>query len=206
MKKRMTPSMLNDAKRHLRRQRPSFAALIREFPDCPLARGRANLFNALAGSMVGQQLSVKAATTIRQRVLDASDTPRLCPRAISTLSDVTCREAGLSGAKTRYLKSLAIAVNNNDINFRALAQQDDEAVIAALSALPGIGVWTAQMFLISGFRRPDIAAPADVGLQRGMQMLFDLDERPDEATFLSLSEPWRPYRSVASWYLWRLAG
>ncbi|MFK8053891.1 MAG: DNA-3-methyladenine glycosylase [Woeseiaceae bacterium] len=206
MKARLNSTLMRRALRHLRSQPADFATLIRAYPACPLHQGQSDLFHTLASSIIGQQLSVKAAATIENRVIAASRQNRLDATALNKLSTDACRRAGLSGAKTRYIRGLAQAFADGDLNFRSLAQQTDEAVIEQLSSLPGVGVWTAQMFLMFGFRRPDIAAPADVGLQRGMQMLLDLPERPDNDTFLALSAPWRPYRSVASWYLWRLAG
>lgn len=206
MKAKLDLPMMRRAHRHLRAQDADFTSLIREYPACPLHTGRADLFSSLAWSIVGQQLSVKAAQTIGQRVLDICGTQTLRADALHRLTSEQCRRAGLSGAKTRYIKGLAEAKLNGQLNFRALAQQTDDLVIDTLTALPGVGVWTAQMFLIFGLRRPDVAAPADVGLQRGMQKLLSLHEKPDTDTFLALSAPWRPYRSIASWYLWRLAG
>ena len=198
--------MMTRALRHLRQQPEDFADLIRRFPRCPLDRRPADLFDTLVSSIVGQQLSVAAARTIGNRLLAACAKPRLEPTTLAGLSDAQCRSVGLSAAKTKFIKGLATARLDGRLNFRQLSQLDDDAVTERLVALPGVGVWTSQMFLMFGLRRPDIAAPADVGLQRGMQMLCDLDARPNADTFNEIAERWRPYRSVASWYLWRLAG
>ncbi|MEN7341531.1 MAG: DNA-3-methyladenine glycosylase [Pseudomonadota bacterium] len=206
MKKKINPKMMAQALRHLRRQEPGFSELIRQFPRCPLDRPQTDLFDTLVSSIVGQQLSVAAAHTIGSRLLSACNKSRLEPAAITALSEQQCRSVGLSAAKTRFIKGLAQARLDGRLNFRQLAQWDDDAVIEQLVSLPGVGVWTAQMFLMFGLRRPDIAAPADVGLQRGMQMLCELPDRPDAETFMDIAASWRPYRSVASWYLWRLAG
>lgn len=206
MQARLNAELMRRAHRHLRAQDADFSALIRRYPPCPLHRGRADLFHTLVSSIVGQQLSVKAANTIRRRLLDLSATRQLSAVPLAQLSTAQLRAAGLSGAKTRYVQGLANAALDGALNFRSLARQSDEQVIDTLVALPGVGAWTAKMFLIFGLRRPDVAAPDDVGLQRGMQFLLELPERPDHDTFMRLAEPWRPFRSVASWYLWRLAG
>lgn len=206
MKVRLDAALMNRAKRHLSASHDGMRALIRRYPDCPLHRGRSELFDTLASSIVGQQLSTKAASTIRQRLLASAGTARFDPASIARLSHAELRGAGLSNAKARYVTALAEAVLDGELNFRALAQQRDEDVIDALTHLPGIGTWTAQMFLMFALRRPDVASSGDLGLQRGLQMLYGLDARPTADAFVELMAPWRPYRSVASWYLWRLAG
>ncbi len=191
---------------HLRGANPALGNWLTGLPRCELHRGRADLFDSLARSIISQQLSTKAASTITSRVCALGGGTRLIADDIAGIDAPTLRAAGLSNAKVRYIQHIAGAVSNGELSFRSLAQQPDEAVIEQLVTLPGVGRWTAQMFLMFALKRPDVAAPDDVGLQRGMQMLFDLDERPQGDAFLRLAEPWRPYRSVASWYLWRIAG
>ncbi|MEO0616014.1 MAG: hypothetical protein AAFY69_07740 [Pseudomonadota bacterium] len=204
MKTRMDQALMARALRELAARDKSLARLIKAHPRCPMDRGRRTAFECLGGSIISQQLSTAAARTIGNRVAALAG-GRLDAAAIASLPTPDLRAAGLSASKARYLQGLARAAIAGDINFRALAQMSDDAVIEALTQHAGVGVWTAQMFLMFGLRRPDVAAPGDLGLQRGLQRLHDLDERPQDTDFIELMAPWRPWRSVASWYLWRLA-
>lgn len=202
----LTAATMRAAHHHLKRQDPVLGAAMKGTAPCPMHRRTRDLFHTLAAAIIGQQLSVKAAATIQRRTITATGETRLVAAAIAATNDTTLRAAGLSGAKTKYLRALAAASLNGALNFRSLAQQSDSAVIDTLVALPGVGEWTAQMFLMSALRRPDVFSPADVGLQRGIQILDGLDSRPDHAALIARAEIWRPYRSVACWYLWRIAG
>ncbi|MEM1439703.1 MAG: DNA-3-methyladenine glycosylase 2 family protein [Pseudomonadota bacterium] len=204
MKTRMDKALVARALRELSARDAGMAQLIKAHPRCPMDRGRRTAFECLGGSIIGQQLSTAAARTIGNRVAALSG-GRLDATAIASLPTPKLRAAGLSASKARYLQGLARATVARDINFRALAQMSDDAVIEDLTQHTGVGVWTAQMFLMFGLRRPDVAAPGDLGLQRGLQRLHDLEERPQDIDFIDLMEPLRPWRSVASWYLWRLA-
>ncbi|MEM7611677.1 MAG: DNA-3-methyladenine glycosylase [Pseudomonadota bacterium] len=206
MPQRLDKDSMRQALRALSRSDAAMRTVIQRYPACDLYRGRRSLFDTLAGAIIGQQLSVKAAATINKRVIRLTGTPYLTADGIAGCSNHELRAAGLSAAKTRYVQTLADAVQRGEINFRSLARANDENVIDNLTALPGIGVWTAQMFLMFGLHRPDVAAAGDLGLQRGMQMLHGLEERPDPQAFLELAECWAPWRSVACWYLWRIAG
>lgn len=202
----LTAARMRAAHTHLKRCDPALGALIPQLRGCQMHRRKRDLFDTLAWSIVGQQLSVKAAATIGQRVVEATGEARLVAAALDDCDDETLRACGLSAAKTRYLRGLADAALDGTLNFRSLAQLRDAQVIETLTALPGVGEWTAQMFLMFALRRPDVFSPADVGLQRGIQMLDGLDSRPDADTMLKRAEVWRPFRSVACWYLWRIAG
>jgi DNA-3-methyladenine glycosylase II len=163
---------------------------------CAIIESQLSPFQRLASSVIGQQLSVKAADTIRQRVLKV--VPEFSPSGFLESSVDALRAAGLSSAKTRYILELARRVNDGLLDFGALAQQPDENVIAALVELPGIGRWTAEMFLISVLKRPDVLALGDAGLQRAARLLYGADAKLED-----VGQAWQPYRSVASWYLWR---
>jgi DNA-3-methyladenine glycosylase II len=204
VKKRMNEPMVAGAIRHLSECDRRLGAVIERQPRCPLGRGRADLFDTLAWSIVSQQLSTRAAGTIGRRVIELTGDTRMNASRIRRQSFGALRGAGLSQAKARYLLHLAEAVDTGQVNFRSLARKHDHEVIEELVALPGIGEWTAQMFLMFALRRPDIAAPADIGLQRAMQHLYGLGDRPDTDTFLDITAAWRPYRTVGCWYLWRL--
>lgn len=202
---RMCADTMAAAHRHLRRVDPALAYHFGQVRPCLLHRGRTPLFASLADAIAGQQLSTAAARTILRRLEILTGSKPMRAASVATQSTDALRSAGLSNAKTRYLKGLAEAVQDGRLNFRRLAQQSDQQVIDALVELPGVGEWTAQMFLMFGLRRADVAAPGDLGLQKGMQRLAGFDERPDKKTFLERCEPWRPYRTVGCWYLWRLA-
>ena len=205
MKTRIDGTLLAQAICELCARDTRLARVIAAHPRCPLDRPRGTAFEVLADAIIGQQLSTAAARTIGNRVRALAG-GRISAPAIAALPHRALREAGLSEAKTRYLLGLAGAAASRALNFRALAQQTDAAVVETLTAFPGVGEWTAQMFLMFGLGRPDVAAPGDLGLQRGLQRLHGLDTRPGRGEFLELMAPWRPWRSVASWYLWRLAG
>lgn len=177
--------------------------LIRINGTCPIYRARQRPFNILAWSIINQQLSTKAAQTIAGRVLDLCGSRELSADGLLSVTRERLRAAGLSWRKVDYLHALAAAADDGSLNFRQLAQWDDERVIERLMALPGIGAWTAQMYLMFALRRADVFSPADVGLQRATHELYGLDGRPVGDAFEAFAERWRPWRTVASWYLWR---
>jgi len=175
------------------------AALIKHHGACPLAEGRPDAFETLATSIVGQQISLHAAEAIGKRVLALIG--GFTPAQVLATTPEALRAAGLSAAKVRYLTELARRVDEGRLNLTALPQMSDAEVIAALVELPGIGQWTAEMFLMFGLKRPDVLSLGDAGLQRAARMLFGEDVDLQQA-----GDPWRPWRSVASWYLWRALG
>lgn len=156
-------------------------------------------FRSLASAIVGQQLSTKAAETIWGRV--AALTP-IEPESVLGASPEALRAAGLSGAKTRYLFDLAERVVTGDVALDALDGLDDEAVIAEVCRVKGVGRWTAGMFLIFSLGRPDVLALDDAGLLRSAGWLLGLGGPADAAALRAAGEAWRPYRTVASLYLW----
>jgi DNA-3-methyladenine glycosylase II len=150
-------------------------------------------------------LSVRAARAIKVRLFELIGEEIFTPdKIISKLSARKVRSAGLSRAKYKCIHELALAANKGRINFGSMADNADEEVIEKLTAFSGIGRWTAEMFLIFGLGRPDVLSTKDAGLRRGFKILYNLQGPPSEAEMNSISEPWRPYRSVASWYLWRV--
>lgn len=172
------------------------ARLVALHGPCPIADRDFLPFQTLATSIISQQLSAKAADTIERRVL--AIVPSFTPAEFLIAPLDALRAAGLSSAKARYIIELAQRVNDGRLDFDALLHQRDEDVIAALIELPGIGRWTAEMFLIFGLRRPDVLALDDAGLQRAVRLLFG-----DTVNLAAAGAAWRPYCSVASWYLWR---
>jgi DNA-3-methyladenine glycosylase II len=193
--------VIRKAERHLAQVDPTMKRLIARHGHCPLAEREFQPFHMLAASIISQQLSTKAAATIKQRVGEIVGVPYQTEMVLSVPSE-KLRGAGLSQAKTRYIRELAARVNDGRLMFDELITKDDEAVITALVEAPGIGRWTAEMFLIFGLKRLDILAIGDAGLQRAARLLFG-KKRKSQALLMKVGEIWRPYRSIASWYLWR---
>lgn len=199
----MSPEQRLQADRALSLADPVMADLVRRFGPCGLRRRTRPAFEVLAASIISQQLSSKAAATIQRRVetllgggLDAA--------ALAIADPAALRAAGLSTAKAAWLRTLGEQTASGQLNFRRLAHLDDEAAIRELDALPGVGRWTAEMFLIFALGRPDLFALGDVGLRNAVNRLYHGGEKLDDAATLRIAARWSPWRSVASWYLWRL--
>ncbi len=163
---------------------------------------REPVFESLARSIVYQQLSGKVAAVIFSRLLEAAGSP-LTPAGILELDVESMRKLGLSGQKTLYLRELANHTHNGTVVFENLPGLDDQAVIGHLTQVKGIGVWTAQMFLMFTLRRMDILPTGDLGIRTAMQRAYGLEALPKPAEMERIAAPWSPYRTVASWYLWR---
>lgn len=179
---------------------------LRPAPDV----GPHTLFDRLASSILSQQLSVKAAATIAGRLRDrAGDATRhlrapLDPDLLAALSDEELRACGISRPKVAALRDLADAVHSGRVPaLEVLRGYDDDDVVDALTAVRGIGRWTAEMQLIFVLDRPDVFPLADVGIRRGFERVLGLDSKATPVQMLEHSKTWAPYRSVASWYLWR---
>ena len=177
-------------------------ALIRQQGACGLADAQyAEPFAALTHAIISQQLSSKAAATIARR-FDGLFDGRPTPRGIAARSDEELRAVGLSGQKVRYMRDLCAHVDNGSLPLGELDSLDDEAVIAALTQVKGIGRWTAEMFLMFRLHRPDVLPVGDLGIVKAVQRAYRLRKAPDPKRLVRIGEPWRPYRSVACWYLW----
>lgn len=192
---------IRKAERYLAKADPIMKRLIAKHGRCPLAEREFEPFHMLANSIISQQLSTKAAATIKLRVGALVGVPFQTSKALS-VSTEQLRGAGLSQAKTRYIRELAAHVNDGRLDFDAIIALDDEAVIEKLIIVPGIGRWTAEMFLLFGLKRLDVLAVGDAGLQRAARNLYG-KKRQSETLLPRVAETWRPYRSIASWYLWR---
>lgn len=160
-------------------------------------------FDTLARSIVYQQLSGKAAATIYARLAEAAGARGVTPAAVLRLGESGLRPLGLSNGKTAFLLDLAGKVRARKVRFSALPGMTDDEVIAHLTAVKGIGVWTAQMFLMFGLRRRDVFPVQDLGIRNAMIRAYGLPGAPSPAEMHKIAEPWSPFRSVASWYLWR---
>ena len=158
-------------------------------------------FDSIARSIVYQQLSKRAASTIYARYVNVLGGCASPERVAETPSDAL-REAGLSAPKVRYLKALALAVAAGDLDLDALRELPDESIVNRLTRMPGVGVWTAQMFLMFRLLRPDVLPEHDVGIQRGVQIAYGLRKPAAPAYILRVGMKWAPYRSLACLYLW----
>lgn len=163
-----------------------------------------SVFQYLVRSIVYQQLSGRAAAKIWERVRALAGASDITPADVLRAPDEALREAGLSRQKVAYAKDLAARVADGRVALDTLDDKGDEAVIEHLVQVKGIGVWTVQMLLLFRFARPDVLPATDLGIQKGLALAYGLSPRPSPADVLRLGAKWAPYRSVASWYLWRL--
>ena len=200
----MKKSLINKAVRHLKARDKILSELIINKGPCQIKTSLDNPFHALANSIISQQISARAARAIKGRLFDLIGTDRMEPDKILKLSPKNWRAIGLSRPKSKYIRGLALAVRKGDLDFPSIQNSEDEIVIEKLTAFSGIGRWTAEMFLIFGLGRPDVLSTNDAGLRKGFKILYDLQELPSAEEMISIGDPWRPYRSVASWYLWRV--
>jgi len=193
------------ARRVLMRRDPRLAAIIKRVGRCRLPDSRTDEpFAGLVRVIMSQQLSGKAAETIFGRVVAlAGGREQLTPAAVRALTPEALRSAGVSRPKISYLYDLADHVADGRLDLHALDGHPDEEVIARMTAVKGLGRWSAEMFLMFRLNRPDIFPVGDLGIVKGMQRLHGMKRRPAVRTMLRLAEPWRPYRSIAAWYVWR---
>ncbi len=192
------------AERHLADADPVMKTLIETHGPCGIASRRREPFQVLCASIISQQLSSRAADTIQARVIAAfGERGCLSAERLATAELDALRACGLSNAKAKWLQHLGTAHLNGTLDFRKLAALDDESAIQTLDALPGIGRWTAEMFLMFALHRLDLFAIDDVGLRRGVNQLYGSGRALSDTRTLKITRVWAPYRTVASWYLWR---
>jgi DNA-3-methyladenine glycosylase II len=190
------------AVRHLRRVDPHLRAIIDRVGPCRL-EPHVDRFSALVSSIISQQISTTAARSINARLVAIGGQPHQPARLIE-IGEVRLRTVGLSSAKARYVLNLAEAVASGRVPLDEFDDSwDDQAITQSLTAVKGIGVWTAEMFLIFVLNRPDILPVNDLGVRVGLRDRHGLAELPRPRDCHSLAETWRPYRTIASWYLWK---
>jgi DNA-3-methyladenine glycosylase II len=201
----MQPADYEKARRLIMRRDPILGAVVKRIGRCGMPeRQRKDHLTALVGAIVSQQLSTKAAATIFGRFV-ALFPEGVIPGAgaIHALDDATLRGVGLSGQKVGYLRDLCARIGDRRLNLDELETMSDDAVIERLTSVKGFGRWTAEMFLMFRLHRPDVLPAGDLGIVTAIQQLYGLRKRPDAKRIMKLGESWRPYRSVASWYLWQ---
>jgi len=191
------------ARRLLARRDPVIRDLMRTHGPCRLADVQhTDPFKALAHTIIAQQLSSKAAATIEARFAALFPSRVPTPDATRRLTDEQLRACGLSTQKVRYIRDLCDHVENGALPLHDLGALPDDAVIDALTKVKGIGRWTADMFLMFRLHRPDILPVGDLGIIKAVQRAYGLRKAPTAERLTKIGESWRPYRSVACWYLW----
>ena len=198
----MTTTDYEKARRLLARRDPVIRDLIRRHGPCGLADAQhEDAFTALTHSIISQQLSTKAAATIARR-FDALFGGRPTPAALVLVDDAQLRAVGLSSQKIRYMRDLCSRVADGSLTLEKVNELSDEDVIQSLTQIKGIGRWTAEMFLMFRLHRPDVLPVDDLGILKAVQRAYGLRKLPRAERLTKIGEPWRPYRSVACWYLW----
>ncbi len=197
-----------EAERHLRANDPVLALLMDRVGPCTLAP-LPDLYETLMLAIFSQQLSVKGAETLfrrfKARFTRATPTPRKVIAALGPngWDEETIRNCGISRQKRAYLNDLSRHILDKRLPLEKLGEMPDEEVISRLTDVKGIGEWTAQMYLMFVLCRPDVLPTADLGLQEAARIYYNFSERPKHAPLTILAEPWRPWRTIATWYLWR---
>ena len=200
----MTPVDYARARRVLLRRDPILAALIRQHGACGLADAlRVDHFSALVRAIIFQQLSTKAASTIHARLVSLLPDSQVTPEALAAITEEQYRTVGVSRQKAMYLRDLCEKLTSGEVVLTGVESLDDEAVIAALTRVKGIGRWTAEMFLMFRLHRPDVLPVGDLGIVTAVQKAYGLRKRPTAQRLHQIGDAWKPYRSVACWYLWR---
>jgi DNA-3-methyladenine glycosylase II len=194
---------MKQAVRHLKSADPIMAGIIERI-GAFRASYREPAFEAMVRSIVFQQLQGKAASAIYQRVLDAVE-GAVTPHSILELSEERMRACGLSRQKLSYIRDLAQRTASGEVDFARLPEMSDEEVIEHLTRVKGIGVWSAQMFLIFALRRPNVLPTGDYGVRVAIQRAYRKRKLPKHGDIIKIARSWHPYCSVASWYLWRFA-
>ncbi len=194
------PAYWSRAKRQLSAADPVLGTLMLRYKGLTLA-SRGDAFQTLARSIVGQQISVKAAQSVWDRF--AAAVGDMEPKRVLKLSEAQLRACGLSGQKVKYLRDLSERFAGGALDVARWHTMDDETLIADLTQVKGIGRWTAEMFLIFYLTRPDVFPLGDLGVQRAMSLHYNKGRPLSERRIAALSKLWTPWRSVATWYLWR---
>ncbi|MGH9373835.1 MAG: DNA-3-methyladenine glycosylase family protein [Vicinamibacterales bacterium] len=200
----MTPEDYARGRRLLLRRDPVLAALIKQHGPCGLSDAlRVDHFSALVRAIIFQQLSTRAASTIHARLIALLPDNQVTPDTLAAITETQLRGVGISRQKSKYLRDLCGRIATGDVKLDAVDALDDESVIAALTRVKGIGRWTAEMFLMFRLQRPDVFPVGDLGIVTAVQKAYGLRKRPTPDRMRRLADAWKPYRSIACWYLWR---
>jgi DNA-3-methyladenine glycosylase II len=192
---------MRKAVNHLKKSDPILAAIIQRVGPCRMEFGPPE-FHSLAEAIVYQQLNGKAAVTIFKRFTALAGDP-VTPQGILKLTEAEMRSVGLSKQKSSYLKDMAVRATRGELDFTRLHEMTDDEVIAHLTQVKGVGVWTAHMFLMFTLRRPNVLPTGDYGVQAAIKKHYKKRKMPKPEQMQKIAKSWEPYRSVACWYLWR---
>ena len=198
-------AVFETARRALMRRDPRLSAHIKKIGSRRPNFAPRDPFHALVRAVVSQQLSTRAADTIEGRVLAlVGGADGLNPASLLAAEPAALRAAGLSGPKISYLRDLASHVTEGRLDLHGLQHKTDDEIVVEITAIKGFGRWSAEMFLMFCLHRPDVFPVGDLGIVKAMQILTGMKRRPKPRTMERVAEAWRPHRTVASWYLWRL--
>ncbi len=194
---------IDKALRHLRKDK-NLSKLIKEFPKPVLTLGN-DYFKSLTRSIIYQQLSGKAAGSIEKKFLAVFGKKKLEPKAVLKLTDVEFKSAGISAQKMKYLRDLSAKFLDGTVDPKHFAKMSDDEIRKHLVSVKGIGVWTADMFLMFTLNRLDVLPTGDLGIQKGFKIVFNMKKLPDPKKMQKIAKDWEPFRTVASLYLWKVA-
>jgi DNA-3-methyladenine glycosylase II len=187
---------------HLKKSDPVLRAIIERVGPYRIEY-REPIFQTLVRSIVFQQLSGRAAGTIYKRLVEAVGAEPITPEAVLKLTPRRMQKLGLSRQKIEYIRDLARRTRAGEIDFDVCHRLEDQELIERLTAVKGIGIWTVQMFLIFALQRPNVLPTGDLGVRAAIKRAYGLGDMPKPSEVLRIAEPWHPYCSIASWYLWR---
>lgn len=199
----MDATTLKQAKLHLSQSDKVMQQMIKQTDPLALRETAPSYFHALIQTIINQQLSVKAAATIVKRVLNKQNGRVFNADRLNSLSNESLRECGLSQNKIRYVKTLAKAVIDKELNLRKLVNLDDDSVREQLITYLGIGQWSADIFLMTGLGRDDVFPVGDLIIRKSIQHHYSISSDVHYDEYLAIAESWRPYRTIASYYLWK---
>jgi DNA-3-methyladenine glycosylase II len=199
----MDKDLLNAAHRHFIKTDKVMAKIIRQCGPVSISKSKPPHYHALVSAVINQQLSVKAGRTIEKRLLDKHGGRFFRAENILQLKTTVIRECGLSNNKVRYISTLAQAITDGELNFRKLSRKTNDDVRDVLIQYPGIGQWSVDMFLMFSLQRADVFPVGDLAIRRSMQQYYQLAEKTSHDKYISIADAWRPYRSIASFYLWK---
>ncbi len=201
----MDKNIIDAAHCHFRKMDKVMAKIIKQCDPITSGKAKQPYYHALVVAIINQQLSVKAAGTIERRLRDKTGGRYFRAENILGLKATVMRECGLSNNKVRYISILAQAIKDDKLNFRKLSRKNNNDVRDELIQYPGIGQWSVDMFLMFSLQRADVFPIGDLVIRRSMQKYYQLSDDAKHDKYISIAESWRPYRSIASFYLWKMS-
>lgn len=201
----MDKNLLNAAHRHFKKTDKVMSNIVKQCGAITPGKSKQPHYHALVVAIINQQLSMKAAGTIERRLRDKTGERFFKAENILKLKTTAMRECGLSNNKVRYICTLAQAIADGELNFRKLTRKNDDDVRDELLQYPGIGQWSVDMFLMFSLHREDVFPVGDLAIRRSMQQRYKLADGVKHDEYISIADAWKPYRSIASFYLWKMS-